>query len=325
MGVAGTGEAATRALALLFALLAVPVSWWAGAALFDRRAAALAAAGAAGCPFLTYYAQETRMYSLVAVLSVLACASFVLTVRARRRAPPVAARPVAGAAALRPQLGALPRGGHGRRLAVAVAAGPGRRPRGRPAGGAASRSRTPRGSRASSSRPRTPRRRGRPARRRCTCSASPAACSATWRCRCWRSPPSPLCGAARCPRARAAGADRRRRRHGRLPRLAARARVGDALPRDPLRPAAARARRGARPRRRVDVDGARGRARRLAHLRPGAGQEQRADRRRHRGARAAPGRPRRRHAARAGAGALRATSRRGCASSRRSGRSRSRG
>ena len=85
MGVAGTGEAATRALALLFALLAVPVSWWAGAALFDRRAAALAAAGAAGCPFLTYYAQETRMYSLVAVLSVLACASFVLTfVRGRR-------------------------------------------------------------------------------------------------------------------------------------------------------------------------------------------------------------------------------------------------
>ena len=86
MAVAGTSEAATRALPLLFALLAVPVSWWAGSALFGRRAGALAAAGAAGCPFLTYYAQETRMYSLVAVLSVLACASFVLAfVHGRRR------------------------------------------------------------------------------------------------------------------------------------------------------------------------------------------------------------------------------------------------
>src|SRR5215216_7387787 len=86
MAIAGTGEAATRALPLLFALLAVPVSYWAGSAAFGRRAGALAAAGAAGCPFLTYYAQETRMYSMVAVLSVLASASFVLAfVHGRRR------------------------------------------------------------------------------------------------------------------------------------------------------------------------------------------------------------------------------------------------
>jgi mannosyltransferase len=86
MALAGTGEAETRVLPLLFALVAVPVSWWAGTAAFGRRAGALAAAGAAGCPFLTYYAQETRMYSLVAVLSVLACASFVLAfVHGRRR------------------------------------------------------------------------------------------------------------------------------------------------------------------------------------------------------------------------------------------------
>jgi mannosyltransferase len=86
MAVAGTSEAATRALPLLFALLAVPVSYWAGSATFGRRAGALAAAGAAGCPFLTYYAQETRMYSMVAVLSVLASASFVLAfVHGRRR------------------------------------------------------------------------------------------------------------------------------------------------------------------------------------------------------------------------------------------------
>ena len=86
MALAGSGEAATRILPLLFALLAVPVSWWAGDALFGRRAGFLAAAGAAGCPFLTYYAQETRMYSLVAVLSVLACASFALAFLQGRRA-----------------------------------------------------------------------------------------------------------------------------------------------------------------------------------------------------------------------------------------------
>ena len=45
MALAGTGEAATRTLPLLFALLAVPVSWWAGTAVLDRRAGALAAAG----------------------------------------------------------------------------------------------------------------------------------------------------------------------------------------------------------------------------------------------------------------------------------------
>ncbi len=82
----GTTEAATRALSLLFALLTVPASFWAGARIFDRRAGALAAAGAAGCPFLTYYAQETRMYSLVVLLGLLASASFVLAfIRSERR------------------------------------------------------------------------------------------------------------------------------------------------------------------------------------------------------------------------------------------------
>ena len=86
MQVFGTGEAATRALSLSFALLAVPASFWAGSAVFDRRAGALAAAGAAGSPFLTYYAQETRMYSLVVLLSILASASFALAfVRGERR------------------------------------------------------------------------------------------------------------------------------------------------------------------------------------------------------------------------------------------------
>src|SRR3954454_3544463 len=82
----GDGEAATRGLSLLFALLAIPASFWAGSRVFDRRAGFFAAAGAAGAPFLTYYAQGTRVYSLVVLLSVLASASFALAfVRGERR------------------------------------------------------------------------------------------------------------------------------------------------------------------------------------------------------------------------------------------------
>ncbi|MBE2319908.1 glycosyltransferase family 39 protein [Solirubrobacter sp. CPCC 204708] len=82
----GTTEAATRALSLVFALAAIPASFWAGTRVFTRRAGVLAAAGAAGAPFLTYYAQETRMYSLVVLLSILASASFALAfVRGERR------------------------------------------------------------------------------------------------------------------------------------------------------------------------------------------------------------------------------------------------
>ena len=69
MAVAGDGEAATRVLSLVFATVAVPVAWWAG----GSRAAAVVAV----CPLLTYYAQEARMYTLVAVLSVIATAAFL--------------------------------------------------------------------------------------------------------------------------------------------------------------------------------------------------------------------------------------------------------
>jgi mannosyltransferase len=82
----GSGEAATRSLSLLFALAAIPVAWWAGRALFGVRGAWLAAAGAAACPFLTRYAQETRMYSLVVLLSIVACAVFALAFLHGRRA-----------------------------------------------------------------------------------------------------------------------------------------------------------------------------------------------------------------------------------------------
>jgi mannosyltransferase len=86
LAVTGGGDAAARSLSLLFAAATVPVSWWAADAVAGRRAAVAAAAIAAGCLILSYYAQEARMYTLVALLSLVASAAFVLAfVRGRRR------------------------------------------------------------------------------------------------------------------------------------------------------------------------------------------------------------------------------------------------
>lgn len=75
--VAGTSEAALRAPSLLFALLAVPAALWAGRSLFGPAAGWVCAALAAVLPFLTTYAQEARMYALVALLSVGVAATFL--------------------------------------------------------------------------------------------------------------------------------------------------------------------------------------------------------------------------------------------------------
>ena len=76
MAVTGTSEGATRAFSVLFAVLAVPVSWWAARTLFGTRAGWMAAVLAATNPFLTRFAQETRMYALVALLALVASAAF---------------------------------------------------------------------------------------------------------------------------------------------------------------------------------------------------------------------------------------------------------
>ena len=73
----GHGEVATHWLSEIFALATIPVAYWGGASLFSRRTGAYAAVLAAGVPFLTSYAQETRMYSLVALLSLVIAVAFV--------------------------------------------------------------------------------------------------------------------------------------------------------------------------------------------------------------------------------------------------------
>jgi mannosyltransferase len=79
MPVAGRTEEATHALSLLFALASIPVAWWGARAMFGDRAGWTAALLAAVNPFLTQYAQETRMYALVALLGLVACTTFACT------------------------------------------------------------------------------------------------------------------------------------------------------------------------------------------------------------------------------------------------------
>ena len=86
----GDGETATHTLSLIFALASIPVALWAGRSLYDAKTGWIAAGLAALNPYLTYYAQETRMYSLQAVLSIVVAASFLhVYVRRDRRYLPV--------------------------------------------------------------------------------------------------------------------------------------------------------------------------------------------------------------------------------------------
>jgi hypothetical protein len=86
MRVFGSGEADTHAMSVVFTMVTIPVAWIAARTLFGHRAAWIAALMATINPFLTYYAQETRMYALVSLLSLVVAASFVAGfVQGRRR------------------------------------------------------------------------------------------------------------------------------------------------------------------------------------------------------------------------------------------------
>jgi len=89
MQIVGNGPADTQGLSMAISLLAVPGGLWAGWSLFGRRAGLMCAALCAFNPFLTVYAQETRMYSLMVVLSLLTSAAFlhVFVFRNRRYLP----------------------------------------------------------------------------------------------------------------------------------------------------------------------------------------------------------------------------------------------
>jgi hypothetical protein len=81
----GDGERATHTLSLLFAVACIPLAFAVGRSLFDRSTGLYCAALAAFDPYLTYYAQETRMYSLEAFLSLVVALAYVNGILRGRR------------------------------------------------------------------------------------------------------------------------------------------------------------------------------------------------------------------------------------------------
>jgi hypothetical protein len=73
----GDGERATHMLSVIFALACTPLAYFAGRSVFGRRSGIVAAVLATLDPFLTYYAQETRMYTMAAALSIVVAWSYV--------------------------------------------------------------------------------------------------------------------------------------------------------------------------------------------------------------------------------------------------------
>jgi mannosyltransferase len=77
MSLFGNGPSETQGLSVAISLVGIPGGLWAGWTLFNRRAGLICAALAAFNPFLSTYADETRMYSLMVVLSLLTTAAFI--------------------------------------------------------------------------------------------------------------------------------------------------------------------------------------------------------------------------------------------------------
>jgi mannosyltransferase len=73
----GDGEQSTHTLSLLFGLGCIPLAYATARSIFDRRTGLVCALLAALNPFLTYYAQETRMYELEAFLSIVIAYAYV--------------------------------------------------------------------------------------------------------------------------------------------------------------------------------------------------------------------------------------------------------
>ena len=73
----GDGEAATHSLSLVFSLASIPVAYVAGRSIYDRRTGFVCALLVAVTPYLTYYAQETRMYAFESFLSLVAVLAYV--------------------------------------------------------------------------------------------------------------------------------------------------------------------------------------------------------------------------------------------------------
>lgn len=73
----GREETSVHWFSLVFSLLTIPGAMWAGWSLWGKRAGLIGATICAFNPFLTSYGEEARMYSLLALLALIATACFL--------------------------------------------------------------------------------------------------------------------------------------------------------------------------------------------------------------------------------------------------------
>jgi mannosyltransferase len=85
MSLFGSSESATHVMSLIFGLLCIPAGTWVAWKLWGLWAGVIAMVLFALNPFLTAYSQETRMYSLMALLGLLATMGFIQGFIYRRR------------------------------------------------------------------------------------------------------------------------------------------------------------------------------------------------------------------------------------------------
>jgi len=79
----GTGEVAMRSLSALFGLATVPIAYWIGAELSNRRAGLIATGIVAVNPMLIWYSQEARSYAVLVFFAALSLLFFLRALRTR--------------------------------------------------------------------------------------------------------------------------------------------------------------------------------------------------------------------------------------------------
>lgn len=79
----GRDEVAFRSFALILGVLAIPLAYWVGTTIYNRRVGVFSAATVALSPYFIWYSQEARMYTLMLVFAMLSTGSMYRAIQSR--------------------------------------------------------------------------------------------------------------------------------------------------------------------------------------------------------------------------------------------------
>lgn len=80
----GSAETAVRSFAAVWGLLSIPAAYWATRVVFDRRSGLIAATIAAFSPYLVWYSQEARMYSMMLFFGFMSVGYLAMAIKTNR-------------------------------------------------------------------------------------------------------------------------------------------------------------------------------------------------------------------------------------------------